>query len=127
MSPFSGDRPSTGEGASSVERIRPPRRLRDVISRLSPDRSEPDCRTACPEQDLHSGNEAYFEIYRAECVMLTSILFSGEDWRWRFCSSAGLTVASGSGFRTEGECTAAVDALRRGAGTARVRGTPVRN
>lgn len=81
---------------------------------------------ACADQDLHAGNEAWFEIYRAERVKLTSILFSGEDWRWRFCSSAGLTIASGAGFRTEGECIAAVDALRRNAGTARVRGTSAR-
>ncbi|WP_235536892.1 YegP family protein [Sphingomonas sp. Root241] len=75
---------------------------------------------------MHTGNEAWFEIYRAERVKLTSILFSGEDWRWRFCSSAGLIIASGTGFRTESECVAAVDALRRSAGTARVRGTSAR-
>lgn len=72
-------------------------------------------------RQLDTGNETWFEIYRAERVKLTSILFSGEDWRWRFCSSAGLIIASGTGFRTQGECIAAVDALRTGAGFARVR------
>jgi uncharacterized protein YegP (UPF0339 family) len=84
-------------------------------------------RAACVEQDLRPGDQAYFEIYRADRVKLTSILFSGEDWRWRFCSGAGLTIASGGGFRSEGECAAAVDALRLRAGTAPVRGSSLHN
>jgi uncharacterized protein YegP (UPF0339 family) len=65
--------------------------------------------------------EAYFEIYRAARVKLTSILFSGEDWRWRFCSSTGLIITSGTGFGSERECEAAVNTLRESAGTASVR------
>jgi uncharacterized protein YegP (UPF0339 family) len=108
------------------ERVQGPRRLTNAIPRLAPDRKQAAKRVACADQDLHAGNEAWFEIYRAERVTLTSILFSGEDWRWRFCSNAGLTIASGAGFRTEGECIAAVDALRRNAGAARVRGMSAR-
>jgi uncharacterized protein YegP (UPF0339 family) len=74
------------------------------------------------EQDLRPAGQATFEIYRANRVKLTSILFSGEDWRWRFRSEAGLVVASGDGFGSERECLAAVDALRSGAGTATIRG-----
>ena len=77
MSPFVGPE-STG-----------PRQQPGPISSPIPERSRPDHRAACVEQDLHTGNEAWFEIYRAERVKLTSILFSGEDWRWRFCSACG--------------------------------------
>ncbi|MDV3456894.1 YegP family protein [Sphingomonas sp. HF-S4] len=73
------------------------------------------------EQDLRPAGQAMFEIYRANRIKLTSILFSGEDWRWRFRSETGLVVASGDGFASERECRAAVDALRAGAGTAIVR------
>jgi uncharacterized protein YegP (UPF0339 family) len=67
---------------------------------------------------------AWFEIYRANRVKLTSILFSGEDWRWRFRSSAGLTI-TGTGFASQRECEAAVEALRESAGTAAVRTSSV--
>ena len=106
---------------SRSERVQGPRQLANAISRLAPDRNEAGKRTACADQDLHTANETWFEIYRAERVKLTSILFSGEDWRWRFCTKPGFTIASGSGFNTESECIAAVDALRTGAGSAHVR------
>jgi len=77
------------------------------------------------EQDLRPAGQAIFEIYRANRVKLTSILFSGEDWRWRFRSATGLVVASGEGFASECECLAAVDALRAGAGTATLRGRSI--
>lgn len=79
------------------------------------------------DQDLDPPGESYFEIYRADRIKLTSILFSGEDWRWRFCSSAGLILTSGDGFASERECAAAVEALRDGAGTAVVRGRSVQS
>lgn len=72
-----------------------------------------------PRQAL--AREAYFEIYRADRVNLTSILFSGGDWRWRFCGPDGKPVASGAGYVTERACANAVAALRAGAGSARVR------
>lgn len=72
-------------------------------------------------QDLDSEPAAWFEIYRADRVKLTSILFSGEDWRWRFYSGAGFVIAAGNGFPTRAACIAAVDALRARAGTAHVR------
>jgi uncharacterized protein YegP (UPF0339 family) len=74
-----------------------------------------------------STGEPYFEIYRADRVKLTSVLFSGEDWRWRFCSGAGLTITSGDGFGSERACASAVEALQAGAGTATVRGSSVQN
>jgi len=72
-----------------------------------------------PRQAL--AREAYFEIYRTDRVNLTSILFSGGDWRWRFYASDGKPVASGAGYVTERACMNAVAALRAGAGSARVR------
>ena len=68
-----------------------------------------------------SAREAYFEIYRSDRVNLTSILFSGGDWRWRFCGPDGKPVASGAGYVTEQACTDAVAALRAGAGSAKIR------
>jgi uncharacterized protein YegP (UPF0339 family) len=81
-------------------------------------------RAVDPSEDPES--TAWFEIYRANRVKLTSILFSGEDWRWRFRSSGGLTI-TGSGFGSQRECQAAVDALREGAGTAAVRASSVQS
>jgi uncharacterized protein YegP (UPF0339 family) len=67
--------------------------------------------------------EPYFEIYRAERVSLTSILFSGGDWRWRFCSASGVPIAVSIGYASEHACAAAVAALRNGAAAAVVRGS----
>lgn len=68
------------------------------------------------------GDQPYFEIYRADEVRLTSILFSGGDWRWRFCSGTGVPIATSVGYPTERECAASVAALRDGAAKATVRG-----
>ncbi len=63
---------------------------------------------------------ASFEIYRADEVRLTSILFSGGDWRWQFRSAHGDILAAGAGYHSEAECRAAVHALHDGAGSARI-------
>jgi uncharacterized protein YegP (UPF0339 family) len=76
-------------------------------------------RAVDPSADPES-TAAWFEIYRANRVKLTSILFSGEDWRWRFRSGRGVII-TGTGFGSQHECEAAVDALRESAGTATVR------
>lgn len=65
--------------------------------------------------------QAYFEVYRADRVSLTSILFSGGDWRWRFCAPDGSVIAASEGYRNERACADAVAALRGGAGSAEVR------
>lgn len=65
--------------------------------------------------------QAYFEVYRADRVSLTSILFSGGDWRWRFCAADGSLIAASEGYRNERACADAVAALRGGAGAAEVR------
>jgi len=62
----------------------------------------------------------YFEIYRAEEVHRTTILFTGGDWRWRFRCATGEVLAAGMGYRSEAGCRAAVMALRDGAGAARI-------
>ncbi len=66
-------------------------------------------------------DEAYFEIYRADRVSLTSILFSGGDWRWRFCAPNGRSIADSVGYGSERECANAVEALRAGARAATIR------
>jgi uncharacterized protein YegP (UPF0339 family) len=70
---------------------------------------------------LPATRHAYFEIFYAEAVSVTSILFSGGDWRWRFCSEAGATIAEGEGYSSQRACAAAVAALCSGAGKATIR------
>lgn len=60
----------------------------------------------------------YFEVYRADRISLTSILFSGGDWRWRFCMPDGVMVAGSGGYASEAMCRQAVEALQQYAGTA---------
>lgn len=73
-------------------------------------------------QGVHEpADEGYFEIYRADRVSLTSILFSGGDWRWRFCASNGGLIANSVGYGSERECANAVEALRAGAHAAAIR------
>ncbi|MEP9359975.1 DUF1508 domain-containing protein [Sphingomonas sp. KR3-1] len=76
------------------------------------------------QPDVWPDREPYFEIYYAERISLTSILFSGGDWRWRFCSATGEAIASSLGYRSKQTCEAAVTALRKGAGSASIRSTP---
>jgi uncharacterized protein YegP (UPF0339 family) len=74
-----------------------------------------------PQADALENRSVYFEIYRADHVSLTSILSSGGDWRWQFCSATGKPIATGVGYASESACAAAVAALRAGAGGANVR------
>lgn len=68
--------------------------------------------------DTQDASPMYFEVYRAERVSLTSILFSGEDWRWRFCTPDGEMVAGSEGYPSEEACRRAVALLQREAGGA---------
>lgn len=79
-----------------------------------------------PRPDPVPAREPYFEIYRADRVSLTSILFSGGDWRWRYCAASGEPIAISAGYASEQACTTAVASLRSGAGTASVRTGPSR-
>lgn len=65
-------------------------------------------------------NETYsrFDIYRADQIRLTSILFGGGDWHWRLTGAAGNVIADCGGYRNEAQCRAAVKALRIEAGLA---------
>lgn len=96
-----------------------PRDITAALFRIgrSPDAAIADERRSRPEPV----SEPYFEIYHAERVSLTSILFSGGDWRWRFCSASGQSIAVSSGYASVRACAAAVAALRGGAGAATVR------
>ena len=63
---------------------------------------------------------ASFEIYHTERVSLTSILFSGNDWRWRLRSAEGTVLVESDGYKTERACRAAVTSLQNNAGSAGV-------
>ena len=76
--------------------------------------------SVAPERHRHADGHARFEIYRAERVSLTSILFSGGDWRWRFRSAAGTILVNSEGYSSERACRAAVTALQNNAGSAKV-------
>jgi uncharacterized protein YegP (UPF0339 family) len=68
----------------------------------------------------------YFEVYRADRVSLTSILFSGGDWRWRFCTADGVMVAGSEGYSSEAMCRQAVEVLQQHGGTAALHEGPKR-
>lgn len=79
-----------------------------------------DANNGSPSPFHFTDRAPYFEIYRAEEVRRTTMLFSGGDWRWRFRSATGELLAAGVGYRSEAGCRAAVMALRDGASTARI-------
>ena len=68
----------------------------------------------------HVNSLATFEIFRTERVSLTSMLFSGDDWRWRFRSAAGSILVNSEGYSSEAACRAAILALQNNAGAATI-------
>lgn len=85
---------------------------------ISPDPALGERRVQTAIAPVRLDREMYFEVYRAERVSVTSILFAGGDWRWRFCKADGLMVASSDGYASESMCRQAVEALQQNAGTA---------
>jgi uncharacterized protein YegP (UPF0339 family) len=75
---------------------------------------------AASQQRQHLASRAWFEIYRTERVSLTSVLYSGDDWRWRFRSPAGEVLVDSEAYDNERTCRAAVMALQTFAGSARL-------
>jgi uncharacterized protein YegP (UPF0339 family) len=63
---------------------------------------------------------AYFQIFRAESVMLTSTRLAGGDWQWQLHASTGALIAGGYGFRSELECLTAVKFLKNRTQDARI-------
>ena len=63
----------------------------------------------------------YFEIYRAEDVLLTSVLRSGGEWFWRLCSSTGTVHALSAAYSSKRDCLDAIEFLKRGAREAELR------
>ena len=75
------------------------------------------------ETSLWAANDPlgmYFEVYCSREVQLTTLLWGGGEWRWRFCSSSGAIMASSSGYANKRDCLKAIEALRGGAGIAKV-------
>lgn len=61
-----------------------------------------------------------FEVYRAPAIGLIALLRGGGDWRWRFCRGDGGVIATSAGYRSQADCHAAIDALRRRASVAMI-------
>lgn len=80
----------------------------------------PDSRFAAAATRRRNGGRSCFDIYRSECVSLTSTLFGGGDWHWRLKDPSGAILADCGGYRNQAECVAAVQALRAEAGSATV-------
>ena len=87
------------------------RRTHTVAELRSPQPAE-------PLPDPKGQGLASFEIYHTERVSLTSILFSGNDWRWRLSSADGTVLVDSKGYKTERACRAAVTSLQNNAGSA---------
>lgn len=64
---------------------------------------------------------AYFEMFFADRVRLTSTRCAGGEWSWQLCMADGGIVAHGGGYRTEAECLSTIDLVRRAAGSAPIR------
>jgi len=60
--------------------------------------------------------DAYFEIHATP-----SPAAGAEQWRWRLCTADGQISASSDAYARHDDCLAAVNALRRSAGAARIR------
>jgi len=54
-----------------------------------------------------------FDVYRADEIRTSSVLFAGGDWRWRLSDAAGLTLVEAGGYRSEDQCRRAVALLQR--------------
>jgi len=70
------------------------------------------------DEDGGEARRCHFDIHRVERVSLTSIFFSGDDWRWTFRSASGATLAESGSYRSEAACRTAVAALQDGAASA---------
>lgn len=71
-----------------------------------------------PKPQNHAAS--HFDIYRSECVSVTSTLFAGGDWHWRLMSGAGLVLVDCGGYRAQADASAAVEVLRTDAWAATV-------
>jgi len=70
------------------------------------------------EVDIGGIEECRFEIFRKDEERMTSMLFSGGDWRWQLVTTGGLILAEASGYPNEQTCRMAVTVLQRRAATA---------
>lgn len=92
----------------------------DITARSKPIPTVPQW---MPKQSRPEGQvdgRHYFETEPTDRVALTSTLFSGGDWHWRFCASGGDILAECAGYRNEEDCRAAITALQRYAASAHV-------
>jgi uncharacterized protein YegP (UPF0339 family) len=76
------------------------------------DRLRTPTNLAGPTRFRQADSHASFEVFRTDRVSLTSILYSGGDWRWRFRSGSGTILVNSEGYNSESACRAAVKALQ---------------
>jgi len=118
---MSGDTPSKRSGVPWQSKPAPANHAPALMEFGAANTGETDARTRSRHMlDPLAASGAYFEIYRADEVSLTSVLFSGGDWRWRFYMALGVIGATGGGYSSEAECRAAVITLRRSAQSAKI-------
>jgi uncharacterized protein YegP (UPF0339 family) len=60
----------------------------------------------------------HFEVFRADCISVTSTRHEGGDWRWRLSDADGLTLVEARDYRSEALCREAVAVLQARAGRA---------
>lgn len=72
-------------------------------------------------RDAPAVRPAQFEVYRADQVRTSSILFAGGDWHWRLCDSAGEVLVDAGGYPDEQTCRTAIGILKEQAALATFR------
>jgi uncharacterized protein YegP (UPF0339 family) len=66
-----------------------------------------------PEPRALSELPCRFDVYRADEIRTSSILFVGGDWHWQLSDAAGQILVEAGGYRSEGDCREAVAMLQR--------------
>ncbi len=105
MDPLTGTR-SPGYGSSLERKPTDPHFRTMDAGRLAIDGNAPEYR-ALPDKACH------FEVYRADEIRTSSVLFAGGDWHWQLSDAAGEILVEAGGYRSEVDCRKAVAMLRR--------------
>lgn len=66
-----------------------------------------------PEYRALPDSACHFEVYRADEIRTSSVLFAGGDWHWQLSDAAGEILVEAGGYRSQVDCRKAVAMLRR--------------
>ena len=66
-----------------------------------------------PELRVLPEKDCRFEVYRADEIRTSSLLFAGGDWHWRLSDATGQVLVEAGGYRSEGDCRQAIAMLQR--------------